>query len=71
MKKHLNPYDYHKYLINEYVLKKPGDTKLLNSINDKSENVKNDRDIAIENLKFIFDETEEETNTWERRLAKK
>lgn len=24
---HMNPYDYHKYLINEYVLKKAGDTR--------------------------------------------
>lgn len=24
---HMNPYDYHKYLINEYVLKRPGDTR--------------------------------------------
>lgn len=25
----LNPYEFHKHLINEYVLKKPGNTALL------------------------------------------
>lgn len=65
---HLNPYDYHKYLINEYVLKKPGDTKLLKEL-DKSK-WKTDKDVIIENMKFIWNE-EEPLRSWEERLAKK
>ena len=65
---HLNPYDYHKYLINEYVLKKAGDTKLLKE-QDRSK-WKTDKDVILENMKFIWNEDEVPT-TWEERLAKK
>lgn len=66
---HLNPYDYHKYLINEYVLKKTGDTKLIYKTDDSSK-CKNDRDVILENLKFIWNE-EEIPCTYEEKLAKK
>lgn len=65
---HLNPFDYHKYLINEYVLKKPGDTKLIQR--QDSKNFKNDRDVILQNMKFIWNE-EDIPRTYEERLAKK
>lgn len=65
---HMNPYDYHKYLINEYVLKKPGDTKFLQQ-KDTSK-WKTDRDVIFENMKFIWNE-DDQPATWEERLAKK
>lgn len=62
---HLNPYEFHKYLINEYVLTKPGTTKYLsrNKTKDKS-----DLDVIKENHKFLWDK---EPELWEERLAKK
>lgn len=65
---HMNPYDYHKYLINEYVLKRPGDTKKLREL-DKSK-WKTDKDVIYENMKFIWNE-DEMPATWEEKLAKK
>lgn len=65
---HLNPYDYHKYLINEYVLKKPGDTRLLKEL-DRTK-WKSDKDVIIQNMKFIWN-TEDAPVSWEERLAKK
>lgn len=67
-KPHMNPYDYHKYLINEYVLVKPGDTKYLQK--KTIENYKSDKDIILENLQFIWNE-ENLPKTYEERLAKK
>lgn len=67
-KPHMNPYDYHKYLINEYVLKKPGDTLKLDS--SSSKNFKSDRDVVFENLRFIWNE-EDVPTSWEETLAKK
>jgi protein FRA10AC1 len=65
---HLNPYDYHKYLINEYVLQRPGDTKKLQE-RDTSK-WKTDRDVIYENQKFIWNE-DDQPASWEERLAKK
>lgn len=65
---HLNPYDYHKYLINEYVLKRPGDTKRLHE--QDTSKWRTDRDVIYENMKFIWNE-EDAPATWEERLAKK
>lgn len=67
-KPHMNPYDYHKYLINEYVLKKPGDTAKLTSNTEKS--FKTDRDVVFENMRFIWNE-EDVPTSWEENLAKK
>lgn len=67
-KPHMNPYDYHKYLINEYVLLKPGDTKHLQK--KTVENYKSDKDIILENMRFIWNE-ESLPATYEERLAKK
>jgi protein FRA10AC1 len=65
---HMNPYDYHKFLINEYVLKKPGDTKYLQKTDEKK--YKTDKDVVLENIKFIWNENEV-PKSWEERLAKK
>ncbi|KAG5670314.1 hypothetical protein PVAND_000590 [Polypedilum vanderplanki] len=67
---HLNPYDYHKYLINQYVLKRPGDTRFLHGSETKKIEYKSDRDIALENLRFIWNE-EDKPKSWEEKLAKK
>lgn len=64
----LNPYELHKHLINEYMLQKPGDTKLLkqrDTTNDKT-----DLDVIRENHKFIWDD-ENPADTWEKQLARK
>lgn len=66
---HLNPYDYHKYLINEYVLKKPGDTKRLHE-RDRGKPIKTIRDVVMENMQFIWND-DDKPATWEERLAKK
>ncbi|CRL07168.1 CLUMA_CG020156, isoform A [Clunio marinus] len=65
---HLNPYEYHKYLINEYVLKKPGDSNLIRE-RDRSK-WKSDKDVILENLKFIWNENDI-PESWEERIAKK
>lgn len=67
---HMNPYDYHKYLINQYVLIKPGDTSNLNSIVGGSKNFKTDRDVVYENMRFIWNE-EDVPSSWEENLARK
>ena len=53
--KMMNPYDYHKYLINEYILNKPGSTKLMR--NDESK-WKSDKNVIFENMKFVWNEGE-------------
>lgn len=63
----LNPYERHKLIINEYVLNKPGQTKLLQHDLSKG---KRDIDIIRENHKFLWDE-DDVAETWEERLAKK
>lgn len=67
-KLHLNPYEYHKYLINEYVLKKPGDTRYLHERD--TTNWKTDKDVVIENMRFIWNDDDQPVS-WEERLAKK
>ncbi|XP_022919561.2 protein FRA10AC1 [Onthophagus taurus] len=65
--RYMNPYDFHKALINEYVLKKPGDTKFLqrDTSSDKS-----DSDVLKSNHKFLWDD-DNVPETWEERFAKK
>lgn len=65
---HLNPYDLHKRLINEYVLNQRGDAALLRR-RDASVD-KNDVDILRENHRFLWDE-HETAATWEQQLARK
>ncbi|KAF5270391.1 hypothetical protein FQR65_LT05579 [Abscondita terminalis] len=62
----MNPYDLHKSIVNEYILKRPGDTKLLqrNSSNDQT-----DFDVLHKNHKFLWDNSI--PSTWEAQFAKK
>lgn len=64
----LNPYDLHKRLINEYVLKRAGDTALL-GVRDASGD-KTDADVLREHHRFLWDE-HETAGTWEQQLARK
>lgn len=67
MFKNLNPYQIHKQLVNDYLLKKPGDTKLLLT-RDTSKD-KTDHDVLRASHRFLWDE--DEPATWEEKLAKK
>lgn len=65
----LNPYQLHKHLINEYYLKKRGDTKKLTRDTSKD---KTDYDVIRENHKFLWETDETPENlTWEKKLAKR
>lgn len=63
---YMNPYEIHKAIINEYVLQRPGDTKLLRR---DSSGDKTDLDVIKENHKFLWDDSE--PVTWEQQFAKK
>lgn len=62
----LNPYDLHKRLINDYILKKPGDTRLLERDTSKD---RTDYDVIRENHRFLWDH--DEADSWEKQLAKR
>ncbi|XP_055621869.1 protein FRA10AC1 homolog [Toxorhynchites rutilus septentrionalis] len=62
----LNPYELHKYLINEYVLTNPGATKLLQRDTSRD---KTDHDVIRENHRFLWEG--ESVDSWEKQLAKK
>lgn len=62
----LNPYDLHKRLINDYILKNPGDTKLLQRDTSKD---RTDYDVIRENHRFLWDD--DELDSWEKQLAKR
>ncbi|XP_066149261.1 protein FRA10AC1 homolog [Euwallacea fornicatus] len=64
--RYLNPFELHKLLINDYVLKHPGDTKLFQR--DKSKD-RNDYHVLKDNHRFLWDDTE--PDTWEEQFAKK
>ncbi|XP_018574765.1 protein FRA10AC1 [Anoplophora glabripennis] len=65
--RYLNPYDLHKLIINDYVLKKPGDTRLLKRDTSKD---RNDYHVIKENHKFLWD-NDETPKSWELQFAKK
>lgn len=65
----LNPYQLHQKLINEYILKKPGDTKKL--YQRDASNDKTDLDVIRENHRFLWDEGGSEVDSWEKQLAKR
>lgn len=65
--RNLNPYEIHKLLINEYVLKKPGDTTFLKRDTSKD---RNDLDVIRDNHKFLWDEGDN-TDSWELKFAKR
>lgn len=62
----LNPYDLHKQLINDYLLKRAGDTALLQRDNSRD---RTDADVLRENHKFLWEA--DDAATWEQQLAKK
>ncbi|XP_035793480.1 protein FRA10AC1-like [Anopheles albimanus] len=64
---HLNPYELHKHLINEYILTKPGTAKQLFQ-RDTSRD-KTDHDVVRENHRFLWHS--DPVDTWEKQLAKK
>ncbi|KRY08141.1 Cathepsin B-like cysteine proteinase 3 [Trichinella patagoniensis] len=64
---HLNAYERHKRLINEYILKHPGSSALLKRDTSKD---KTDIDVIHENSKFLW-EDDDEPQTWEQNLAKR
>ncbi|XP_053671182.1 protein FRA10AC1 [Anopheles nili] len=63
---HLNPYELHKHLINEYMLTKPGATRLLQRDTSRD---KTDHDVVRENHRFLW--ANETVDSWEKQLAKK
>lgn len=67
--KHLNPYEIHQKLINDYILKRPGDTKKL-FVRDASKD-KTDIDVIRENHKFLWDDDDDTIDSWEKQLAKR
>lgn len=62
----LNPYEMHQKLINDYILKRPGDTKKL-YMRDTSKD-KTDLDVIRENHRFLW--SEDDVDSWEKQLAK-
>ncbi|BET01753.1 Hypothetical protein NTJ_14569 [Nesidiocoris tenuis] len=63
----MNPFDFHKHLINSYVLTRKGATKFLQRDTSRD---KKDSDVIRENHRFLWDD-DDEPATWEDRLAKK
>lgn len=65
----LNPYEIHKKLINEYILRRPGDTKHLFQRDTTKD--RTDFDVLRDNHRFLWDDDENEEDTWEKRFAKR
>jgi protein FRA10AC1 len=65
---HLNPYQLHQHLINEYILNQPGSTQKLGRDHSKD---KRDIDVIKENHQFLWDDNEQVNATWEQQLARK
>lgn len=64
--RYMNPYEVHKTLINQYVLKQPGDTKLLKRDASKD---RTDLDVLKDNHQFLWDSTT--PDSWEAQFARK
>lgn len=67
--RYLNPYDLHKLIINEYILNKPGDTTQL--LKRDSSKDRTDYDVLKQNHKFLWDGTENTSDSWELQFARK
>lgn len=63
---YMNPYEIHKAIINEYILKRPGDTKLLRR---DSSGDRTDLDVLKEHHRFLWDDSK--PTSWEQQFAKK
>lgn len=66
--KGLNAFELHQKLINDYLLKRPGDTKKL--YNRDTSNDKTDIDVIRENHQFLWNDNDD-ADTWEKQLAKR
>ncbi|RZC39824.1 FRA10AC1 -like [Asbolus verrucosus] len=64
--RYMNPYDIHKAVINEYVLKQPGDTRKLRR---DGSNDRTDFDVLRDNHRFLWDDSI--PDSWEAQFAKK
>jgi len=64
----MNAYDRHKLLINEYCLYYEGATKRFER--DSSQD-KTDYDVVKQNHRFLWDDVDESSLSWEQKLAKK
>lgn len=64
--RYMNAYDIHKAIINEYVLRKPGDTQLLRRDSSKDTT---DLDVLKQSHRFLWGESV--PDTWEAQFAKK
>ncbi|KAL1501775.1 hypothetical protein ABEB36_007040 [Hypothenemus hampei] len=64
--RYLNPYELHKIIINQYVLKQPEDIKLLqrNKSNDRT-----DYHVLVDHHRFLWEDNE--PKTWEEQFAKR
>ncbi|KAI4460203.1 acid phosphatase-related [Holotrichia oblita] len=65
--RYMNPYDVHKALINEYVLRRPGDTRFLQRDTSKD---RKDVDIVKENHRFLWND-DDKPMSWEEEFARK
>lgn len=65
--RYMNPYDVHKALINEYILRRSGDTRLLRRDTSRD---KTDIDIVKENHRFLWNE-DDKPLSWEEEFARK
>lgn len=63
----LNPYEFHKKLINDYILKRPGDTSKL-FVRDSSKD-KTDFDVIRENHQFLW--SKDDVDSWGKQLARR
>ncbi|GAU93998.1 hypothetical protein RvY_05847 [Ramazzottius varieornatus] len=64
----LDAFTRHKKLVNEYLLTTTGSTKLL--ARDTSRD-RTDLDVIRQNHRFVWEDEEDQTGTWEQQLAKK
>lgn len=65
--KDLNPYQVHQKLINDYILKRPGDTNKL-YMRDTSKD-QTDLDVIRNNHQFLWND--DDVDSWEKQLAKR
>lgn len=65
--KGLNPYQVHQKLINDYILKRPGDTSKL-FMRDTSKD-QTDLDVIRNNHQFLWND--DDVDSWEKQLAKR
>lgn len=65
--RYLNPYEIHKVIVNDYILKKPGDTRSLKRDCSKD---RTDYHVIKDNHKFLWTDNDK-PESWEEEFAKK